>query len=113
MMPNGDTLGWQYNDPNVDEMRRERDWYRAREEELLQAVNRALAELGVPTGDYPAPVTNAVTILAKALTPTSVDPWRCSVCGLPECEHPPSTHPPMESMPPADWDLTVGPPWPG
>lgn len=34
---------------------------------MRRAIKDALAELGVPTPDYPAPVANAVRILTKAL----------------------------------------------
>ena len=36
-------------------------------EKLKRDVNKALEELGVPTGAYPAPVANAVGILNMAL----------------------------------------------
>ena len=36
-------------------------------DDLQTAIRNALNELGIPGPDYPAPVTNAVAILRKAL----------------------------------------------
>lgn len=61
---------------------------------LHGAVKMARDELGVPTPDYPAPVTNAAEILNAVLDgnpPVGIievdDAYECSVCGTTSCGH--------------------------
>lgn len=45
-----------------------KDWQtRPMEDALLEACDKALHELGVPSPGYPAPVTNAVVLLHAAI----------------------------------------------
>lgn len=70
------------------------EYHGLRWNQLMETVVDALIRLdefdGLPSQLSPSEVVRRFWLSVAEKR----DPWRCSVCGLPEAKHPPHTHPP-------------------